>query len=104
MLCDMKFVIKQWLPLAFLTTVVCGLVYGAVQQNFRQSANDPQIQMAEDAAVALNTGTPLTSLAPVRTVDIAASLSPYLVFYNDTGAPIGGDGFLHGNLPALPPD
>ena len=45
--------ILYWIPLALVVTVVVGLVYVTVQQNFRQTANDPQIQMA---------GMPLLSL------------------------------------------
>ena len=44
---------KTWVPLTIGTTLLCGLVYLATQQSIRQGANDPQIQMAEDAAAAL---------------------------------------------------
>ena len=40
----------KWLPMALVVTALCGVVYAAVFRNIRQSANDPQIQMAEDAA------------------------------------------------------
>lgn len=36
--------------MALAITVASGLVYGVVQQDLRLTANDPQIQMAEDAA------------------------------------------------------
>jgi hypothetical protein len=49
-------VLKQWLPLAIAITLLCGLVYVAVQQEVRLSANDPQIGMAEDLAAALSHG------------------------------------------------
>ncbi len=93
---------KAWLPLAFLATVLCGLSYGAVQQVYRQSANDPQIQMAEDAALAIKGGTQLQSLTLSGTVNIGQSLSPYLIFYNEAGAPTGGNGLLDGHFPTLP--
>ena len=90
-------ILKRFLPLAFLTTALCGLVYIAVQQDIRQSANDPQIQMAEDAAAQLSVGATGTS-----TVDIANSLAPYMVVFDDSGAPIAGNGNLNGSLPHLP--
>lgn len=93
---------KRWLPLAFLATALCGLVYGTVQQSHRQSANDPQIQMAEDAAAAISGGATSQSLVPSGNVDIGTSLSPYLVFYNDAGAPTGGNGLLNSRFPSLP--
>ena len=95
--------IKAWLPFAFIVTAFCGLVYGTVQQSYRQSANDPQIQMAEDAAAALGgNGSSTQSLPLSGTVDIGQSLSPYMVFYNDAGAPTGGNGLLDGQFPRLP--
>lgn len=95
---------RAWLPLAFLGTALCLLVYAAVQQDYRQSANDPQIQLAEDAAVAVGGGTTAQnqSLSFEGNVDIGASLAPYLVFYNDAGTPTGGNGFLDGRFPLLP--
>jgi hypothetical protein len=33
-----------YVPVAVLATLCCGLVYALVQQDPRQSANDPQIQ------------------------------------------------------------
>ena len=47
---------KQFIMLSMLLTLACGICYVAVQQTLRQSANDPQIQMAEDAAAALAKG------------------------------------------------
>jgi hypothetical protein len=48
-----RYTLKFWLPLAAAVTMLSGLVYIAVQQNMRIGANDPQIQLAEDAARAL---------------------------------------------------
>jgi hypothetical protein len=95
--------VKKWLPLGFLAIVLCGLVYLAVQQSLRLSANDPQIQMAEDAAVSINNGTEPLLLVPQGSVDISTSLSPYLIIFNASGTPIAGNGLLEGALPSLPP-
>lgn len=95
-------IFKDWLPLAFLATLLCALVYVSVQQSLRQSANDPQIQMAEDAAVGVGGGAQAQSLVLTGTVNIGESLSPYFVFYNAAGIPTGGSGLLHGQFPSLP--
>src|SRR5271154_1856176 len=95
-------ILKRWYPLAFAVTVVCALAYAAVQQDYRQSANDPQIQMAEDAAAALASGTAAQTLVPSDTVNIGTSLAPYLVFYSASGTPVMGNGLLNGALPNLP--
>jgi hypothetical protein len=41
---------------ALVLTIIFGTIYTIVQQNYRMSANDPQIQMAEDAANDLSNG------------------------------------------------
>src|SRR5262249_32642798 len=71
-----------WLPLAALTVVLAGTIYAAAQQVERSSANDPQTQMATDAANALNAGAAPQSLVPSAQIDIAQSYAPYLVIYD----------------------
>lgn len=92
-----------WIMLAALTTVLCGLVYVAVQQDFRMSANDPQIALAEDAAaeIAKSPTAPQPSV-PQAGTDIATSLSPYIIIYDEQGKPVTGSGVLDGKLPELP--
>lgn len=91
-----------WLPFAITITGMCFIVFVAVQQNFRQSANDPQIQMAEDAAAALSNGATAYSVLPLQHVDIAASLAPFMVIYDNAGKPIASNGTLHGHMPTMP--
>lgn len=97
-----KAVLKHWLPLAVATTLIIGLSYLLVQQDLRISANDPQIQMTEDAASALGVGQTIESIVPATRIDIATSLAPYLVVYDDTGKPIASSGLLRGQMPILP--
>lgn len=95
-------VLRAWLPLALVIVFLCGVIYPTVQQTFRMGANDPQIQMAEDAARALEAGQAPETLVPAAKVDIALSLSPYLVLYSAGGSPSAGNGTLDGALPTLP--
>lgn len=88
--------VLSWLPLAALTILMSGLVYAAVQQNYRSSANDPQIQMAQDARNALESGASAQSLVPASRVDIAQSLAPYLAIYDANGQEIAASATLHG--------
>ena len=98
--------ITNWLVLfvtiAIIVTALCGLVYVAVQQNFRQSANDPQIQMAEDAARELSQDAPPESVLPQHSIDISQSLAPFVVVYNATGQPIASSALLDGDIPTPP--
>src|SRR5690242_11381612 len=78
-------ILKHWLPLAAVSAVLCGLVCLTVQQVLRQDANDPQIQMAEDAANAAASGAAVESLLPAGRVDMGRSLAPFMIFYDDAG-------------------
>ncbi len=92
--------IKSWLPLALAITVLSGLVYVAVQQNYRMSANDPQIQLAEDFAVGIanNQQPPL----PKNIIDIAQSLSLFAMILDENGRTLYSSAFLDGKA-VLPP-
>ncbi len=95
---------RKWLPLGVTIILLGGLMHVAVQQNYRQSANDPQIQIAEDIAAALTSGSasPESIVSPSPTADMTSSLSPFLVLYSATGTPLGGSAALDGKLPTLP--
>lgn len=91
-----------YLPVAALLTFTCALGYGLVQQDLRTGANDPQLQMAEDAATALNAGAAPATLLGTAKVDVARSLAPFTVIFNSTGAVVATDGVLDGHDP-IPP-
>ncbi len=93
----------HWIPLVVVVTLASSGIYGAVQQALRISANDPQIQMAEDAATALGGGRPVEAVVPADKIDIASSLAPYLVVFDDSGRPVASSGMLHSQMPALGP-
>lgn len=98
----MRNIFKTWLPLAIVTTGLAGLVYGAVQQDYRQNANDPQIQMAEDIATLLNNGAAPASLTLPAPIDLSESLAPFVVIYDEQGKAIVGSAMLHNVIPTPP--
>ncbi len=81
----LKKIFLAWLPLACLLTLFALLVYGLTQQDLRQSANDPQIQMAEDNV----------SPQSLPTIDISKSLAPFVTIFDDNGNPISSSGTLN---------
>lgn len=95
-------VLAFFLPLAVLATLCCGLVYTAVQQDLRMGANDPQLQLAEDAAQALDAGAPPASLVGSPKVDVASSLAPFVAIFDTSGAVLATDGRLDGHDPVPP--
>ena len=94
--------LRHFLPLAVLITCLCGLIYLTVQQSYRMSANDPQIQMAEDTGLALSEGQKVADLLSAQKIDIATSVSPFIVVYDNKGLPIAATGTLNNQLPQLP--
>ena len=95
-------IIKKWLPLAIATAGLCALVYLTVQQSLRMGANDPQIQMAEDAAAQLNAGASVEAVIPSAKVEIAESLAPFMIVFDKSGNVLASSATLHGAVPAYP--
>ena len=107
----------SWLPLAGATTGILLIAYAGIQQNYRQSLNDPQIQIAEDLAVqGEQNGLDVSMLNGListmmtghssTTVDIARDLAPWSGLYDvdDAGnvGTITTQGFLN-DEPVFPP-
>jgi hypothetical protein len=95
-------IIMKWLPLAIATAGLCGLGYLTVQQSLRMGANDPQIQMAEDAASALDGGASLDTIVPATGVELAASLAPFIIVFDDSGNILASSATLYGSIPVYP--
>jgi hypothetical protein len=94
---------KQYIPYltAFvLVSCICGFVYTLVQQDLRQGANDPQIELAENSSKALakvqniDVGT--------GKVDIANSLSPYIIVVDKDKKVLATSAILDGQAPTPP--
>ncbi len=98
----LKKVFRKWLPFVVVTTAFCGLAYATVQQALRQGANDPQIQMAEDTASALNGGSAIDSVLLQQRIDFEKSLAPFIVIYDVNGKPVASSGVLDGQMPEFP--
>ncbi len=98
----MLHILRYFLPLAIVTTCMCGLIYLVVQQEYRLSANDPQIQLAEDAGIALSLGQHVADIVPSHKVDITSSLAPYIMVFDNKGQPIASSGTFNNQLPVLP--
>ena len=90
-------VLPVWLPIIVDATVLTLLVFAALQQNLRMGANDPQVQMAEDAAARLNAGAGPDSVTPAQQVDMARSLAPFLIVFGHDGRPLASSALLDGN-------
>ena len=98
----MQTIVWRSLPLAIVVTILCGLVYAAGQQILRQSANDPQIQLSEDAAAALAGGATVTSVVPTSRIELLQSLQSFIMVADAQGQVLAGNAMVEGKTPALP--
>jgi hypothetical protein len=69
----------------------------------RQDANDPQVQLAEDGAAALEKGRSISQVVPADTIDVAHSLAPFVIVLDDAGKPLASSGLLDAQVPIPPP-
>ena len=74
-----------WLPIAAATTGVAGIVYGAMQQNLRLSADDPQVALARRTAAHLDGGAAPAAAVPTEQVDLIGSLDPFVLIVDADG-------------------
>jgi hypothetical protein len=97
-------ILPFWIPLGVGVTLICGLIYATVQQDYRQSANDPQVQIAEDVVYAIEGGrkadTIVSPTAPK--VDMEKNLDAYVIVYNDKGEVLNSSAQLENKAPQLP--
>jgi hypothetical protein len=87
-----------------IVTTTFGTVAVAVQQNYRMSADDPQIQMTQDAAtsIAIARQEVVAERARYPRVDVARSLAPWLAVYDRRSNLLEGSATLDGTG-LLPP-
>jgi hypothetical protein len=91
-----------WLPIAITIVGLGGLTYAAVQHSLRLGANDPQIQLAEDAAAKLASGAAPSGVVPGPTVDAHASLATFMIVFDSTGQVVASSGQINSHTP-MPP-
>jgi hypothetical protein len=94
--------------LAGMATVLALALYVIPQQVLRTGADDPQVQLATDLAARLDfygVTSGLQQGALVNSggvVDMARSLSPFLIVYDDQGRALGSNAQLDGQTPVPP--
>ncbi len=87
---------------AILVTGISLLIYASVQQQYRTSANDPQIQIARGVAVKLKQNKAVNALMPQDTVDLEQSLSTFVQLYDAGGNLLQSNGFIGSKAPSVP--
>jgi hypothetical protein len=96
-------ILRHWLVLALCWSLVAGTIVFVEHWQLRTEANDPQVQMAEDAARQLAAGAKASAVVPRgEVVPIESSLAPWLAVYDAKGAPLLSSGSYAGTAPQLP--
>ncbi|MFA5991482.1 MAG: hypothetical protein WC794_04540 [Candidatus Doudnabacteria bacterium] len=93
----------SWLPLAVAIIIMSSLVYVVAQQSYRNAANDPQIQIAQDITTALNKGDVQADaiVPPTSTSEMSSSLATFVTIFSATGTPVGSSVAVDGKLPTI---
>ena len=95
-------ILLNWLPLFIVTTLLSLTLLVAVQQNYRLSANDPQIQFSLEVKELLAEGVPPEALLGENRIDFAQSLSPFVIIYDQAGSVVASTGYVDGQVPSMP--
>ena len=96
-------------PIFIAGTIIMLVAYVAIQQSYRQTADDPQIELAEDAAAALSGGDPINALlANDPKTDMSRSLSPFMMIFDDAGRLVNSTAYFNNvaspaGVPPTPP-
>jgi hypothetical protein len=91
-----------WVPVAAAVTGISALIYAVDLNSLRSAANDPQIQMVEEAVTRLDAGVPPRSVVPPTAVDMSSSLQSYVVLFDPAGRAVASSVTLHGRQPDFP--
>lgn len=94
-----------FLPHVTATILVTGiilLVYAGVQQQYRTSADDPQIQIARDVAAKLKKGNQASEVMPADTIDLEQSLGTFVQVYDAKNNLLQSNGFDGSKAPSIP--
>jgi hypothetical protein len=91
-----------WLPIAAATTGVAGIVYVAMQQNLRLSADDLQVALARRTAAHLDGGVAPAAAVPAEQVELVGSLDPFVLIFDAGGQVLASSATLHGQVPDYP--
>jgi hypothetical protein len=96
-------VLRRWLRLAFVVTVLSIVIYILTQQHYRMALNDPQIQMVKDAQSMLLAGKqPAEIVGRAQVFDASTRMDPFLAVYDESGNTLEANATVDGLLPRPP--
>jgi hypothetical protein len=90
------------LVLAGISTVLALALYAIPQQVLRTGADDPQVQLATDAAARLESGASPGDAVPAGEINMTRSLASFVIAYDDHGHLLASQAKLNGAVPVPP--
>jgi hypothetical protein len=94
---------SAWLPLSVAIVCTYGIMYLAIQQYIRLSANEVPQQIAEDIKEKLEQGLPVTeAIGSMENVNMEKSKAPFVMVFNAAGALTNTSASM-GGVVAVPP-
>lgn len=85
------------LPFIVLISVLSATVYVVTLQYYRQTLDDPQVQVSLDVSLRLEAGADPKQYIPSQKHDLARSLSTFVSIYDGNQTLIGSSGLLEGS-------
>lgn len=95
-------IFKHWFPIAVAVTLICGIIYVALQQNYRLNLYYPQVQIAEDSAKLLEKGRSVLTVVQTEKVDVRESLAVFTTVYDAKREVVASSAALDGETPTIP--
>lgn len=99
---SLRRIVARWLQLVGVIVALGTLNALTAQQLLRGSADEPQVQLARDAARALASGDAAQVPLGGAVVDVAHSLAPFIIVYDGAGRVQLSTAQLDGHTPDLP--
>ncbi len=99
-----KIALMKWLQYAIIILVVGGVGYLGLQQVYRSGADDPQVQIVDDVARAVEGGVDPAQIIPNPSTDVAVSLSPFLASFSAERVLALSSGVMDGSPINIPAD
>ncbi len=97
-----KIALMKWLQYAIIIVVVGGTGCLGLQQVYRSGADDPQVQIVDDVARAVEGGVDPAQIIPNPSTDVAISLSPFLASFSAERIPTLSSGVMDGSSINIP--
>jgi hypothetical protein len=98
-----KVLFTQAICLSLVAFGVALGAYGVMQQTLRRGANQPQIQMAAQAVERFRSVDHLNRACEPSCIDLAVSLEPFTIVYDESGRVLTSTAVLGGRVPVPPP-